>query len=542
MSSTKPFPDTNVVPVRSLLEAPVPTRPSPDSSESGSTASSDSEADGRSRANSTTVVPLLRRYQRPVDDDGSKSSSDVDVAVVGASLAGAENDYPEGGIRAWLVVLGCWLALFASTGLMNMLAICQPYLGNVNKQAAYQGGIIGGIFVLYVFVSVALGLYVGPLVDKYGPRWLILSGTVCLVVSAILLSISTGKSQRWCSLTCSLILTSLADYSYILAAFGILGGLASTLLFTPAIVVVGHFFKVRRGFAIGIATTAGGISGIFFPVLLQSLYVKVGFSWAIRTLGIVCLVAAVISNFLIRSRTIITPASFADVTADAINPHPGNIIQLFRSNKAYALTTAAVFLLEFALFIPFTYISAYSLSHGHSHRFSFIVTLVLNAASVVGHVLPPWCADAKNKRFGGIGPFNTIMVSCAVSVVAFFVLWLPAGRTPAGIILFVLVFGFASGGAKALVPVSVGQLCGTKDYGRYYGICHALVSTTVPLVGITVAGQIADVWDRPFWALILISGVFLLGALGVFMRAKIEVLGSSSSPGWRWSHGLRGVF
>lgn len=104
----------------------------------------------------------------------------------------AEETYPEGGLRAWLVVLGCWLALVAGLGLMNTLATLQTYVAT-HQLAEYEEGTIGWVFSTYTFVVFFLGIYIGPLFDKYGPRWLVFAGTVSLVTSLMLLSICTGK-------------------------------------------------------------------------------------------------------------------------------------------------------------------------------------------------------------------------------------------------------------------------------------------------------------------------------------------------------------
>ncbi|KAK3330980.1 riboflavin transporter MCH5 [Apodospora peruviana] len=426
-----------------------------------------------------------------VGEKNVSSSSDAaskdnrDLSAVLSNNDGGGEEYPEGGVRAWLVVVGCWLALFASLGLMNILATFQTYV-STHQLATYSTSTVGWIFSVYTFVSFFLGIYIGPLFDKYGPRWLIIAGTLCLVLSLILMSISS-------------------EYWHFLLAFGILSGVASSLLFTPSIAAVGHFFKARRGFATGIATTAGSFGGIVFPLMLQRLISTVGWPWAIRTLAFICLAVTIVSNFLIRSR--LPPAKDA-------SPHPD--IRIF-ANKAFAWTTCAVFLLEFALFIPLTYISSYARSKGFSDDFAVNILSILNTGSVFGRVLPGWYADR-------IGPFNANMISVVVTAVACFAVWLPAGGTKPGIVIFALIFGFTSGSNISLIPVAIGRLCRTQNYGRYYATCYTLVSVAV-LIGIPIAGKIVDSNDGEYWGLIVTTGVVYVASFAAFVAAKVAVVG-----------------
>jgi len=425
----------------------------------------------------------VREVSATSDRTSSQSDNDTPEA---ASLSGTDdNDYPEGGLRSWLVVFGCWLALFAALGLMNILATFQTYVSS-NQLANYDAGTIGWIFSVYTFLSFFLGIYVGPLFDKYGPRWLVLSGTACLAVSLMLLSISY-------------------EYWHFLLAFGILSGLASSLLFTPSIAAVGHFFRARRGFATGIASTAGSVAGIIFPLMLQRLFTSVGWAWGIRILGFLCFAITIVANFLIRSR--LPPAHNSSV-------HPD--VRIFK-NKAFALTTVAVFMLEFALFIPLTYISSYALSKGFSHAFSFDILTILNAGSVFGRVLPGYWADR-------IGPFNTNIISAFITVIATFGVWLPVGHTKAGIVVFALVFGFTSGCNISMVPVAIGRLCSTQHYGRYYATCYTIVSVAV-LMGIPIAGKVVESNKGDYWGLIVLTGVFYAGSVLTFLMAKMSVVG-----------------
>ena len=108
-----------------------------------------------------------------------------------ATLLGDDETYPEGGLQAWLVVLGAWCALLAAPGLMNSIATFQTYIGT-HQLSGYDEGTIGWIFSLYSAFTFFCGIYIGPLFDRYGPRWLILPGSICIVASMMLLSVCTG--------------------------------------------------------------------------------------------------------------------------------------------------------------------------------------------------------------------------------------------------------------------------------------------------------------------------------------------------------------
>lgn len=109
-----------------------------------------------------------------------------------ATLLGDDETYPEGGLQAWLVVFGSWCALLAAPGLMNSIATFQTYIGT-HQLSDYDEGTIGWIFSLYSALTFFCGIYIGPLFDRFGPRWLILPGSICVVASLMILSVCTGK-------------------------------------------------------------------------------------------------------------------------------------------------------------------------------------------------------------------------------------------------------------------------------------------------------------------------------------------------------------
>jgi hypothetical protein len=107
------------------------------------------------------------------------------------SLA-AECTYPEGGVKAYLVVFGSWCTFFAPLGIVNALAIFQDYISE-DQLSSYGPSQIGWIFSLYAFLTFSCGIYIRPIFDVHGCRWFIFPGSVCLVMSMFLLRICKGQ-------------------------------------------------------------------------------------------------------------------------------------------------------------------------------------------------------------------------------------------------------------------------------------------------------------------------------------------------------------
>ena len=166
-------------------------------------------------------------------------------------------------------------------------------------------------------------------------------------------SLSLIRVNNLSELTC-------LEYWHFIVVFGINGGVGTSLLFTPSIAAIGHFFNRRRGNATGIAATGCAFGGIVFPLLLQSLIPKVGFAWATRVMGFIILFLCIIANLLIKSNL---PRSLA-----AKSPHPDFRIL---SQPTFAMTVLGSFLIEWALFVPLTYLTSYAIQQGFSQAFAY---------------------------------------------------------------------------------------------------------------------------------------------------------------------------
>lgn len=159
------------------------------------------------------------------------------------------------------------------------------------------------------------------------------------------------------------------EYYQFLLSFGILGGLSASLLFTPSVSAVGHWFCKRRALATGIACTAGGSGGIGFPFIILYLAPRIGFPWAMRIIGFINAGMCLAACLLLRTR--IPPKAHAGIAID---------LKALR-DPPYATTTLAIFLIEFAVFIPLTYISSYAIAVGVSPQHAYRLNALLNVSS-----------------------------------------------------------------------------------------------------------------------------------------------------------------
>jgi hypothetical protein len=121
------------------------------------------------------------------------STSDCETRnLIDKSADGEGIHFLEGGRRAWLVAFGSWCGLVSSLGLMNTMGAFQEYISTHQLKDA-DVAITGWIFSLHAFMTFVIRLFVGPLFDKYGPRWLILSGNVLVFLSMNLIGNCIGR-------------------------------------------------------------------------------------------------------------------------------------------------------------------------------------------------------------------------------------------------------------------------------------------------------------------------------------------------------------
>lgn len=98
-------------------------------------------------------------------------------------------------------------------------------------------------------------------------------------------------------------MTSLVkEYYQAVLAQGICIGLGIGCTLVPSVGIPGTWFVKHRGLAVGLVTCGSAVAGIVNPIMLERLFAKVGFPWAVRTMGFISLATLSVSITLMRQR------------------------------------------------------------------------------------------------------------------------------------------------------------------------------------------------------------------------------------------------
>ncbi|KAK7966302.1 uncharacterized protein PG986_000579 [Apiospora aurea] len=437
-------------------------------------------------------LPDMHSDKRPPQLDASNPQNPLFVSSDSSDSENIchddEDTFPEGGLKAWSVVFGSFCAMLSVFGIINSAAVFESYFTQ-HQLKGYDPSTIGWIFSVYLFIVFFAGMQAGPIFDRHGPRALVAAGSMLTVASQMLLGLCTS-------------------YYQIMLTYAVLAGIGGALLNVPAYGAIAHFFKARRGFATGIAATAGSVGGIAFPLLMQGLLPKVGFAWTTRIIGFILLGLSIPANVLIHTRL---PPSDKVVS---VLPD----FTIFRDPK-FTLSCAGIWFMEWGIFIPLTFIVSYAADYGHEANSSYTLLALLNVGSFFGRFVPGFFADR-------IGRFNVIVMTIALCVITILAFWLPARDSWPLLIVFVLTFGFASGSNLGLYPVCLGQLCDSRSYGRFFSTA-LMVASFGTLTSLPIGGALRDLGstETGWKAVIIFSALSYTIAMSCYFGARVLAVG-----------------
>nr|XP_057921564.1 monocarboxylate transporter 12-B [Doryrhamphus excisus] len=431
---------------------------------------------------------------------------------------------PDGG-WGWVVVGCCFMVTVCTRAVTRCVAIFF-----VEFQAHFEADYASTAWIhSLVDCSTMLCAPIGSLVAN---RW---SSRVAVMMGGLLSS-------------CGLLVSSFAScLEHLYFSMGVLTGLGFALCYTPAIGMVGCYFRRRKALAYGLAMSGSGI-GTFVLAPAVQLLIEL-YTWR----GALLVLSAVVANLCVCGallRPITTQQNKgAELHGEKMGGNTelpkdmeGNLLaatqlkgrRVFRCHFLSVQGYAFLLLPEFAVLavsfvflasgcsLPFVYTVPYALSVGVAHQHAAFLMSILGVLDIVGNITFGWLTDRKCLKRRRV-----LCYVFSVAMEGLCCLAAPLLRSFPLLVPFAALYGYFDGAYVALIPVVTSDAVGATYLSSALGVVyflHAIPYLLSPPIG----GWLVDITGS-YTATFLLSGAALLAsalilATGTWVRChKVAV-------------------
>jgi sugar phosphate permease len=351
-------------------------------------------------------------------------------------------------------------------------------------------------------VGPLFGFFAGVIVDRFGPRRMMLVGILLAGIAPIGLGGTTTLAALYAF--------------YLMNALGYVTGGP-----LPNQVMLSKCFDAGRGRAMGIAYLGIGIGGAIVPLLAHALIQEFGWRPALKVLGLLMIVIAFPFAFFVREpgAESANPGSAAEAAAA---PATDSILDVLRRPSFYLLALGSMASIGAVGGTSQNLKLFFAMDRGMAQgRVAELISLVL-VGSIAGRLLMGWLADRwPRKRV-------MLLIYLVVALAIPLLWWAPSPATLRG---SAIVFGIGLGGDYMIIPLMAADLFGLKRMGRVMGIVLTAdgVSEAVMPMGVAALRDRSGSYGPGFAVLV---GLAALGAMAVSMLPAPE-RGSSSTAARR---------
>ncbi|OBZ67648.1 Riboflavin transporter MCH5 [Grifola frondosa] len=390
------------------------------------------------------ISPQPEYAEKTFGHKDSEASSYIDQQDQGV------DEFPEGGLRAWLVVLGVTCGMCATFGFVNAWGVFQAYYTENLLRGTDPSTIawVGSVQYALVFMP---GIAFGRLFDMGHLRVPVITASVLLFVATF---VTAECTEFWHFILCQ----------------GIAVGLSCGTIFTAAVGTVPHWFRKKLGIALACMTLGSSVGGTVFPIILKKLIEHQGFKWTMRIMAFILLALLIVCNITIARR--LPP-----------KPKPGPFIHLGEfKNPAYSIYTLSAFVAFLGLYTCLTYIDISAVLAGVDPNFSFYLLSIANACSIIGRLGGGITADRK-------GPLNVMIPGTLIAGIMTYI-W-PYVKTKGAFIVVAVIYGIFSGVFVSLIGQPIVRMGNVEDIGMRAGMVFSIMSLGA-LAGPPISGAIEN--------------------------------------------------
>ena len=373
---------------------------------------------------------------------------------------------------AFLGSFSFWPALIALGALFDTL----------NSQLGWSRSQVTTAQLIFTIISVAAAPVIGPLIDRFGARPLLLSGLALLPAALVMIGFVGDSYAHW-------------------VAVWIVASLVGQLIAPPVWSSgIARSFTRHRGLALGLAACGFATATAVVPIIIVSF---IGLeSWRVFYFGMAGFLALVLLplTFLFYHEKKCAAEGLVVQTDHVAGPaiDGGSFRHEVLHSQRFWQLGAIVFLVSFAVGGMMIHLQPLFRSHGLSAPSAASAYAFYGIGGVVGRLLGGWLLD----RFNG-GPLPALPM-CIFPVLASLAVLAGTGPSVASFAFVALLIGIAAGVEVDVVPYLVRRYFAERFFGRAY----------ISLAAVFVAGAGAS----PFVVSLIYDGT---GSYGPFLFSTL---------------------
>ncbi len=405
----------------------------------------------------------------------------------------------------WVVLAASFIVLLVAMGVRFSFGV---FFKSLEDAFSLTRALTSGIFSVYMILSALFAIIGGLALDRYGPRAVFVA-----------VGLFTGLS---------LFLTSWASTPwYLFITYSLLLAIGTGPVYAATMAITSRWFIKRRGLAVGIVSSGGGIGIMVMSPFAAWLIISFGWQTSYLILAIAAFFIVVPSALLLkRAPAAALPENTGPDTGTTNSfkkqsPSEFGGFSLLQATKtsSFWLVAVAYFLVSLCIHVILTHIVPYAIDFGINPVQAASILSLIGGISIPGRLLMGIASDSIGRK--------QVFLICTL-LMAGAMLWLTQSSELWMLYLFAVIFGFSFGGVTPPLIALIADIFGL----RHLGVIMSVTSVGWGIgaaVGSALAGYIFDVNGNYILAFIIGMITALIAAmLVVFVRAPTAKLGEKT--------------
>ncbi|KAK7466082.1 hypothetical protein VKT23_004807 [Stygiomarasmius scandens] len=450
---------------------------------------------------------------------------------------------PEGGVGAWLTVLGSFIIQFCAFGYGRVATSADElpdknvpfYLAIPRHSGFTKVGFMSSMPLVLVddIASVTRSLVLIRRLSDVGVRWIGGVNTFLVLGSGIIVGRLFDRGYFYWLLWGGSILTSFSLFMLSLAkpnqfyqiflSQGLGAGLGAGILYVPSIAIVSQYFRERRALAMTIVASGSSLGAFLHPIMLNNtINGSLGFANGTRANAGLISGLLLVSCLIMRTR----PPPPTKV------PELGKAVRKIMHDYAFLFASIGLFIFAIGYYFPLFYLQLDATTRGLDSTFAFYTLVIMNASSFIGRLTPGILSQYK------VPVGNMFAISsggCAILIFGMIGI-----KNDAAFVVFGIIYGFFAGMFVALLGPILSLLTeDMQELGARMGVAYLFTAVGGllggPINGALLTGNL--IWWRPavFSGVVCSVATVLFLAMLLVLRHKKQASSLDTPQNYRGS-------